>query len=54
MYTKHCFPSRLNSIELHVCAPEIRERGAQHYANHFEDGGVVTLIDEDKVGGICR
>ena len=54
LYTKPCFSSRLYSLVLKVRAPESREGGAQHGANHLKTAGVVTLIAKDKVGGICR
>ena len=37
LYKKTCFSLRLNSLMQQVRAPESRERGAQHGANHFED-----------------
>jgi hypothetical protein len=38
LYTKTCFSPRLYSLVLKVRVQESRERGAQHCANHLEDG----------------
>ena len=48
--TKPCFSPRLYSLVLQVRAPESRERGAQHGANHFEDG---WCCDNSAPGGVA-
>jgi hypothetical protein len=55
LYTKPCFSSRLYSFGLQVRAPESKESEELNMVlTILRTTGVVTLIEEDEAGGMCR